>query len=156
MTKREVDKKSSKMGEDPQWKSHSYPLLKFVLFSGHPKCLLSDDFRLENSDFFERTGSIVSGADQQPTLDTVRTDEMRLHSRGICGWISCISLLACMSLLLLGGGIFEHLYFRSTDLRNSNAVVQNDFLAIDQKSLITPPQPTPPTFWKINIRQWAG
>ena len=61
-----------------------------------------------------------------------------------------------MSLLLLGGGIFEHLYFRSTDLQNSNAVVQNDFLAIEQKSLITPLQPTSPTYWKINIRQSAG
>ena len=61
-----------------------------------------------------------------------------------------------MSLLLLDGGIFEHLYFRSTDLQNSNAIVQNDFLAIEQKSLITPPQPTSPTYWKINIRQWAG
>ena len=98
----------------------------------------------------------VSGADQQPTLDTVGTDEMRLHSRGNCGWISCISLLACLSLLLLGGGIFEHLYFRSTDLQNSNAIVQNDFLATEQKSLITPPQPTSPTYWKINIRLWAG
>ena len=94
----------------------------------------------------------VSGADQQPTLDTVGTDEMRLHSRGSCGWTSCISLLACLSLLLLGGGIFEHLYFRSTDLQNSNAVVQNDFLAIEQKSLITLPQPTSPTYWEINIR----
>ena len=98
----------------------------------------------------------LSGAHQQPTLDTVGTDEMCLHSRGSCGWTSCISLLACMSLLLLGGGIFEHLYFRSTDLQNSNAIVQNDFLAIEQKSLITPPQPTSPTYWKINIRQWAG
>ena len=87
---------------------------------------------------------------------TVGTDEMCLHGRGSCGWTSCISLLACMSLLLLGGGIFEHLYFRSTDPQNSNAIVQNDFLATEQKSLITPPQPTPPTFWKINIRQWAG
>ena len=60
-----------------------------------------------------------------------------------------------MSLLLLGGGIFEHLYLRPTDLQNSNTIVQNDFLAIEQKSLITPPQPTPPTYWKINIRQWA-
>ena len=99
---------------------------------------------------------VLSGADQQPTLDTVGTDEMRLHSRGSCGWTSCISLLACMSLLLLGGGIFEHFYFRSTDLQNSNAIVQNDFLAIGQKPLITPPQPTSPTYWKINIRQWAG
>ena len=92
----------------------------------------------------------------EPTLDTVRMDEMRLHSRGSCGWTSCMSLLACMSLLLLHGGIFEHFYFRSTDLQNSNAIVQNDFLAIEQKSLITPPQPTSPTYWKINIRQWAG
>ena len=98
----------------------------------------------------------LSGAHQQPTLDTVGTDEMRLHSRGSCGWTSCLSLLACMSLLLLGGGIFEHLYFRSTDLQNSNAIVQIDFLAIEQKSLITPLQPTSPTYWKINIRQWAG
>ena len=98
----------------------------------------------------------MSGADQQPTLDTVRTDEMRLHSRGSCGWTSCMSLLACMSLLLLGGGIFEHFYFRSTDLQNSNAIVQNDFLPIEQKSLITPLQPTSPTYCKINIRQWAG
>ena len=81
---------------------------------------------------------------------------MCLHSRGSCGWTSYISLLACMSLLLLGGGIFEHLYFRSTDLQNSNAIVQNDFLAIEQKSLVTPPQPTSPAYWKINIRQWAG
>ena len=51
---------------------------------------------------------------------------------------------------------FEHLYFWSTDLQNSNANVQNDFLAIEQKSLITPPQPTSPTYWKIDIRQWAG
>ena len=61
-----------------------------------------------------------------------------------------------MSLLLLGGGIFEHLYFWSTDLQNSNAIVHNDFLAIDQRSLITPPQPTSPTYCKINIRQSAG
>ena len=61
-----------------------------------------------------------------------------------------------MSLLLLGGEIFEHLHFGSTDLQNSNAVVQNDFLAIEQKSLITPLQPTSPTYWEINIRQWAG
>ena len=94
----------------------------------------------------------VSGANQQPTLDTVGTDEMRLHSRGNCGWISCISPLACMPLLLLGGGIFEHLYFGSTDLQNYNAIVQNDFLAIEQKSLITLPQPTSPTCWEINIR----
>ena len=93
------------------------------------------------------------GANQQPALDTVGMGEMCLHSRGNCGWIS---LLACLSLLLLGGGIFEHLYFRSTDLQNSNAIVQNDFLAIEQKSLITPSQPTSPTYWKINIRQWAG
>ena len=79
------------------------------------------------------------GADQQLTLDTVRTDEMHLHSRGSCGWTSCLSLLASLSLLLLGGGIFEHLYFRPTDLQNSNAIVQNDFLAIEQKSLITNP-----------------
>ena len=98
----------------------------------------------------------MSGANQQLTLDTVGTDEMHLHSRGNCGWISCISLLACMSLLLLGVGIFEHLYFGSTDLQNSNAIVQNAFLAIEQKFLITPPQPTSPTYWKINIRQWAG
>ena len=98
----------------------------------------------------------LSGAHQQLTLDTVGTDEMRLHSRGSCGWTSCIPLPACMSLLLLGGGIFEHLYFRSTDLQNSNAIVQIDFLAIEQKSLITPLQPTSPTYWKINIRQWAG
>ena len=98
----------------------------------------------------------LPGAHQQPTLDTVGTDEMRLHSRGSCGWTSCIPLLARMSLLLLGGGIFEHLYFRSTDLQNSNAIVQIDFLAIEQKSLITPLQPTSPTYWKINIRQWAG
>ena len=77
----------------------------------------------------------LSGAHQQLTLDTVGTDEMRLHSRGSCGWTSCISLLACLSLLLLGGGIFEHLYFGSTDLQNSNAIVQNAFLAIEQKSL---------------------
>ena len=95
-------------------------------------------------------------ADQQPTLDIAGTDEMRLHSRGSCGWTSCMSLLACMSLLLLRGGIFEHFYFRSTDLQNSNAIVQNDFLAIEQKSLITSPQPTSPAYWKINIRQWAG
>ena len=99
---------------------------------------------------------LLSRADQQPTLDTVRMDEMRLHSRGSCGSISCISLLACLSLLLLGGGIFEHLYFGSTDLQNSNSIVQNDFLAIEQKSLRTPPQPTSPTYWKINIRLWAG
>ena len=99
---------------------------------------------------------LLSRADQQLTLDTVRMDEMCLHSRGDCGWTSCISLLACLSLLLLGGGIFEHLYFWSTDLQNSNAIVQNDCLAIEQKSLITPPQPTSPTYWKINIRQWAG
>ena len=80
---------------------------------------------------------------------------MRLHSRDSCGWASCISLLASLSLLLLGGGIFEHLYFRSTDLQNSNTTVQNDFLAIEQKSLISPPQPTSPTYCKINIRQWA-
>ena len=66
---------------------------------------------------------ILLGADQQPTLDTVRMDKMGLHSRGSCGWTSCISLLTCMSLLLLGGGIFEHLYFRSIDLQNSNAIV---------------------------------
>ena len=96
------------------------------------------------------------GADQQPTLDIVRTDEMHLHSRGNCGWISCISLLACLSLLLLGGKIFEHLYFGPTNLQNSNAIVQNAFLAIEQKFLITPPQPTSPTYWKINIRQWAS
>ena len=98
----------------------------------------------------------MSGADQQPTLDTVGTDEMRVHSRGSCGWTSCVSLLACLSLLLLGGGIFEHLYFGSTDLQNSNAIVQNVFLTMEQKSLITSLQPTSPTYWKINIRQWAG
>ena len=98
----------------------------------------------------------VSGADQQLTPDTVGTDEMRLPSRGSCGWTSCLSLLARMSLLLLGGGVFEHLYFRSTDPQNSNAIVQNAFLAIEQKSLVTPPWPTSPTYWKINIRQWAG
>ena len=96
------------------------------------------------------------GADQQPTLDTVGMDERRLHGRGSCGWISCLSLLACLFLLLLGGGIFRHLYVRPSDLQNSNEVVQDDFLAIEQKSLITPPQPISPTYWKINIRQWAG
>ena len=90
------------------------------------------------------------------TLETVGMDERCLHSRDSCGWTSCISLPACMSLLLLGGGIFEHLYFGSTDLQNSKAIVQNDLLAIEQKSLITPPRPTSPTYWKINIRQWAG
>ena len=109
----------------------------------------------ENS-YCRTPSAILSGADRQPTLDTVGTDEMCLHSRGSWGWTSCLSLLACMSLLLLGGGILEHLYFRSTDLQNSNATVQNDFLAIEQKSLITPLQPTSPTYCKINIRQWAG
>ena len=42
---------------------------------------------------------LVSGADQQPTLDTVGMDEVHLHSRGNCGWISCLSLLACLFLL---------------------------------------------------------
>ena len=105
---------------------------------------------------YNETIEQLSGADQQLTLDTVRTGEMRLHGRGSCGWTPCISLLACLSLLLLGGGIFEHLYFGPTDLQNSNAIVQNAFLAIEEKSLITPPQPTSPTYWKINIRQWAG
>ena len=108
----------------------------------------------ENS-YCRTPSAILSGADRQPTLDTVGTDEMRLHSRGSCGWTSCLSLLACMSLLLLGGGIFEHFYFRSTDMQNSKVTVQNNFLAIEQKSLISPPQPTSPTYWKINIRQWA-
>ena len=97
----------------------------------------------------------LSGADQQPTLDTVGTDEMHLHSRGNCGWISRLFLLACLFLLLIGGGIFRHLYVRLSDPQNSNEVVPNDFLAIDQKSLITLPQPTSPTYWRINIRQWA-
>ena len=79
---------------------------------------------------------------------------MHLHSRGNYGWISCLSLLACLSLLLLGGGIFRHLYFRPSDPQNSNEVVQNDFLAIEQKTPITPPQPTSPV-WKANIRHWA-
>ena len=109
----------------------------------------------ENS-YCRTPSAILSGANRQPTLYTVGTDEMCLHSRGSWGWTSCLSLLACLSLLLLPAAIFEHLYFWSTDLQNSNANVQNDFLAIEQKSLITPPQPTSPTYWKIDIRQWAG
>ena len=97
----------------------------------------------------------LSGADKQPTLDTVGMGEMHLQSRGNCGWISCLSLLACLFLLLIGGGIFRHLYFGPSDLQNSNEVLQNDFLAIEEKSPITPPQPTSPPYWRINIRQWA-
>ena len=109
----------------------------------------------ENS-YCRTPSAILSAADRQPTLDTVGTDEMRLHSRGSCGWTSCLSLLASLSLLLLPAAIFEHLYFWSTDVQNSNATVKNDFLAIEQKPLINPPQPTSPTYWKIDIRQWAG
>ena len=60
----------------------------------------------ENS-YCRTPSAIPSGADQQRTLVTVGTDEMRLHSRGSCSWTSCLSLLACMSLLLLGGGILS-------------------------------------------------
>ena len=48
----------------------------------------------ENS-YCRTPSAILSGADGQPTLDTVGTDEMCLHSRGSWGWTSCLSLLAC-------------------------------------------------------------
>ena len=47
----------------------------------------------ENS-YCRTPSAILSAADRQPTLDTVGTDEMRLHGRGSCGWTSCLSLLA--------------------------------------------------------------
>ena len=133
-----------------------FPSQGVFRWSDSRQYLLPLTCRVSTENSYCRTPSaILSGADRQPTLDTVGTDEMRLHGRSSCGWATCISLPASLSLLLLGGGIFEHLYFWSTDLQNSNATVQKDFLAIEQKFLISPPQPTSPTYCKINIRQWA-
>ena len=48
-------------------------------------------------------------------------------------WLDFLYISSSMHvLLLLGGGIIEHLYFWSTDLQNSKAIVQNDFLVIEQ------------------------
>ena len=85
-----------------------FPSQGVFRWSDSRQYLLPLTCRVSTENSYCRTPSaILSGADRQPTLDTVGTDEMRLHSRGSCGWTSCISLLACLSLLLLGGGILS-------------------------------------------------
>ena len=108
----------------------------------------------ENS-YCRTPSAILSGANQQPTLDSRDGWDVSARQRQL--WLDFLYISSCMHVFAITRWWdIEHLYFWSTDLQNSNANVQNDFLAIEQKSLITPPQPTSPTYCKINNRQWAG